>query len=176
MQVQIRQEKPSDHQPVFDLITQAFRTAEFTDGKEQFLVSKLRLSSSFVPELSLVAETEGRIVGHVLLTKIKMRNGEKLFDSLALAPVSVLPQLQNKGIGTVLIEHAHRKAKELGYKSVVVVGHEKYYPRFGYERADKFGIRVPFDVPEENCVVIELTANGLANVHGVVEYAKEFYE
>ena len=176
MQVQIRQEDPSDHQAVFDLIAKAFKTAEFADGREQFLVRKLRTSPSFIPELSLVAETEGKIVGHILVTKIKIRDGEKQSDSLALAPVSVLPEFQNKGIGGLLIAHAHRKARELGYKSVVVVGHEKYYPKFGYQRADEFGIRVPFDVPPENCMVIELSDQGLANVQGVVEYAKEFYE
>lgn len=134
------------------------------------------MSSSFIPELSLVAEMEGNIVGHLLLTKIKIRDGDEQWNSLALAPVSVLPEFQGKGIGGMLIEYAHHKARELGYESVVVVGHEKYYPKFGYQRADKFGIRAPFDVPPENCMVVELSEKSLARVHGVVEYAKEFYE
>ena len=68
----------------------------------------------------------------------------------------------------------HKRAKELGYKSVVLLGHEKYYPRFGYSQADRFGIELPFDVPKENCMAIELTKNGLEGVSGVVEYSKEF--
>lgn len=176
MSPEIRQESPSDHKSVFDLIAKTFQGAQFTDGKEQYLVDKLRSSPSFVPELSLVAVVGEEIVGHILLTKIKIRRDGMAYDSLALAPVSVLPEFQNKGIGGMLIEHAHQKAKELGYDSVVVVGHEKYYPKFGYERADKFGIRVPFDVPRENCMVIELSDRSLAKVQGLVEYAKEFYE
>jgi predicted N-acetyltransferase YhbS len=79
----------------------------------------LRASNAFIPELSIVAETEGKIVGHILLTKIKIRNDSTEFDSLALAlalaPVSVLPELQGKGIGRKLILEAHKKAKELGF-------------------------------------------------------------
>lgn len=176
MSPEIRQELPSDHKQVFDLITKTFQRAEFTDGNEQYLVEKLRRSSSFIPELSLVAVMGAEIVGHILLTKIKIRRDNTTYDSLALAPVSVLPEFQNKGIGGMLIKHAHRRAKELGYNSVVVVGHDKYYPKFGYQRADKFGIRVPFDIPPENCMVMELSDRALVNVHGVVEYAKEFYE
>lgn len=176
MSPEIRQELPSDHKSVFDLIAKTFQSAQFTDGKEQYLVEKLRSSPSFIPELSLVAVVGAEIVGHILLTKIKIRRDGMAYDSLALAPVSVLPEFQNKGIGGMLIEHAHQKAKELGYDSIVVVGHEKYYPKFGYERADKFGIRVPFDVPRENCMVIELSDRSLAKVQGLVEYAKEFYE
>lgn len=176
MNVHIRQETPGDHEVVFDLIAKAFETAEFTDGNEQFLVRRLRMSPAFIPGLSLVAETAGQIVGHVLLTRIRIKNSEEEFESLALAPVSVLPSFQKKGIGGMLIEHAHRRAKALGYNSVVVVGHDKYYPKFGYQRADNFGISVPFDVPSENCMVIELSEKSLAGVHGVVDYAKEFYE
>jgi len=98
------------------------------------------------------------------------------FDSLALAPVSVVPELEGKGIGGKLIIESHKKAKEIGQKSIVLIGHEKYYPRFGYEQADKYGIELPFKVPKENCMVIELVENGLYGVEGMVEYPKEYYE
>ncbi len=124
----------------------------------------------------MVAEIENRIVGHILLTKLKIKNGQDEFDSLALAPVSVLPEYQCKGIGGMLIQEAHNKARELGYKSIVLLGHEKYYPKFGYKQADSFGIELPYDVPKENCMVIELTENGLNGVSGIVEYPKEFTE
>ena len=76
----------------------------------------------------------------------------------------------------MLIKEAHEKAKELGFQSVVLVGHEKYYLKFGYKQADLFGIKLPFEVPKENCMAIELTENGLENVSGMVQYPKEFYE
>ncbi len=176
MGILIRQEKSTDFKAVSDLIEKAFETVKFSDHKEQFLVEHLRESSSFIPELSLVAEIDDNIVGHILLTKLKIKNGQQEFDSLALAPVSVLPEYQRKGIGGKLIEHTHKVAKELGYKSIVLLGHEKYYPRFGYEQAHKFGIDLPFNAPKENCMVIELTKNGLNGVSGVCEYPKEFYK
>ena len=137
MEITIRQESPNDFNEVFSLIEKAFRTEQLSDHSEQFLVERLRKSSAFIPELSIVAEIGNRVVGHILLTKLKIKNDQHEFDSLALAPASVLPEYQRKGIGGMLIEQAHIKAKELGHKSIVLVGHENYYPRFGYQQADK---------------------------------------
>ena len=141
-----------------------------------FLVEKLRKSEAFVPELSLVAEIENNIVGHILLTKIKIKTSDDEITSLALAPVSVLPEFQGKGIGGKLIKEAHQRAKDLGYQSIILLGHENYYPRFGYKLAEEFGISLPFDVPKENCMAIELEPNALKNIRGEVVYPKEFYE
>ena len=93
---------------------------------------------------------------------------------MALAPVAVLPSYQGKGIGGHLIQTAHRKAKELEFGSVVLLGHEKYYPKFGYQMTKEYGIKLPFEVPDENCMLIELTENALKDVKGIVEYPKEF--
>ena len=176
LKVTIRQEKPEDFNAVHKLIENAFQPLEFSDHKEHFLVERLRKSKVFIPELSLVAELENKILGHILLTKLKIKNDQDEFDSLALAPVSVLPEYQGKGIGGLLIREAHKKARELGYRSIVLLGHEKYYPKFGYKRADTFGIELPFDVPKEHCMAIELIENGLGGVKGIVEYPKEFNE
>ena len=172
----IRQETKNDHKDVFNVIKSAFKYAEFTDNKEQFLVERLRKSNAFIPELSMVAEINGRIVGHILLTKLKIKNQTNEFESLALAPVSVIPEFQGNGIGSKLILESHKRAKDLCYNSIVLLGHENYYPRFGYEQADKYGIELPFEVPKENCMVIELIENGLEGVNGMVEYPKEFNE
>ena len=86
------------------------------------------------------------------------------------------PDFQRNGIGGNLINEAHRKAKDLGYQSIILLGHETYYPRFGYQQADTFGIELPFDVPKKNCLAIELTPGGLKNVSGLVEYPEEFNE
>ncbi|TNJ45334.1 N-acetyltransferase [Tamlana fucoidanivorans] len=174
--MRIRQETKYDYKEVFNVIEYAFKHVEFTDHTEQFLVERLRKSDAFIPKLSIVAEIYGKIVGHILLTKLKIRNKTNDFDSLALAPVSVLPEFQGKGIGGKLILESHKRAKELGHASIVLIGHENYYPKFGYEQADKYGIELPFQVPKENCMVIELIENGLKGVNGMVEYPKEFYE
>src|SRR5690606_15450664 len=122
-------------------------------------------------------EIDQEIVGYILLTKIKIiNNNSQPTTSLALAPVAVLKKHQGKGIGGNLIRKAHEIAKELKFGSIILLGHEKYYPKFGYEMTKNYGIKLPFDVPDENCMLIELTENALENVNGIVEYPKEFYE
>lgn len=176
MNLNLRQEQPEDYKEVFKIIEKAFKTEELSDHKEQFLVERLRKSKAFIPELSIIAEIGNKVVGHILLTKLKIKNNENKFDSLALAPVSVLPDFQGNGIGGMLIKKSHNIAKELGYRSIVLLGHENYYPRFGYKLAKEFDIEFPFDAPNENCFVIELAKNGLKGVNGIVEYPKEFFE
>lgn len=174
MEIKLRREMPADYKQVFKVIEDAFKTEPFSDFTEQFLVERLRKSDAFIPELSIVAVKEEEIIGHVLVTKIDIIEGKNSSASLALAPVSVKSTYQNKGIGGQLILVAHAKAIELGFKSIILLGHDKYYPRFGYEHASKFGIKLPFDAPDENCMAIELVEGGLKGVKGMVEYPKEF--
>ena len=94
-------------------------------------------------------------------------------DVLALAPLSVLPEYQKKGIGTALIEEEHRIARQLGYRYSVVLGSEKYYPRFGYVSATSLGIIPPFDVADENFMAFNMQQDDIC-IHGVMEYAEEF--
>lgn len=173
--IKIRQEEEKDYEKVFQLIEEAFKDMEQSDHQEHFLVEKLRKSDAFIPELSLVAEDEnGDIAGHILFTKLTIENGSESFESLALAPVSVKPEFQNQGIGGKLIRQGHLIAKELGYTSVILLGHEAYYPKFGYEKTSNFGISFPFEIPEENGMAIELIKDGLKNKKGIVKYPKEF--
>ena len=172
----IRKEEKSDYEQIFKLIEKAFENEEYSDHREQFLVERLRNSDSFVPDLSIVFEMNEMIVGYILLTKIKINHSDFSYDSLALAPVAVLPNYQGNGIGGHLIEFAHKKATELGFESIILLGHPTYYPKFGYRKASDFDIQLPFDVPDENCMAIELVEDALKNVNGMVEYPKEFYQ
>lgn len=174
--INIRVEQEIDYKIVEDVIENAFLSAEITDYQEHNLVSKLRKSSEFIPELSLVAEVDNKIVGHILFTKINIESNEESFESLALAPLSVLPDYQNKGIGRNLINYGLEVAKNLGYESVVVLGHEKYYPKFGFKKASEFDVKPPFEVPDEAFMALELKENGLKNVNGVVKYSNAFFE
>ncbi|WP_455367207.1 GNAT family N-acetyltransferase, partial [[Eubacterium] cellulosolvens] len=115
------------------------------------------------------------IVGHILFSKIKIR-GEKDHETLALAPMAVLPKFQKQGIGGKLIREGLNKARELGFDSVIVLGHNEYYPRFGFERASKWNITCPFEVPDEAFMAIELNPGALSVKAGIVEYPKEFSE
>lgn len=71
---------------------------------------------------------------------------------------------------------AHAEARSLGHKSIVLLGHPSYYPRFGYQRASTWNITAPFDVPDEAFMAVELVPHGLKGVSGVVEYSKPFTE
>lgn len=95
----------------------------------------LRKSGAFVPGLSLVAETDGILAGHILFTEIRIGGR----TALALAPLSVLPAYQRRGVGSALIAEGHRAARELRYPFSVVLGSERYYPKFGYLPAERFG-------------------------------------
>ncbi|MDF2477326.1 MAG: N-acetyltransferase [Sphingobacterium sp.] len=176
MNIYIRQESVNDYQAVFDLIEQAFKYEKHSNHKEQFLVEKLRQSPGFIPELSLIAEVGNTPVGYILLTKIYIHNEEKKEDypSLALASIAVLREFQGKGIGGRLIEEAHRIAAQLDFGSIILLGHADYYPRFGYVTMAEYGISMPFDVPNENCMLTELHEQALTDVQGTVVYPEEF--
>ncbi|MEM9721783.1 MAG: N-acetyltransferase [Bacteroidota bacterium] len=175
MEISIRPESSHDYESVEDLVQAAFANEPLSDQSESLLVHRLRNSPSFVPELSLIAEHEGRIIGHILLTEIIVQNDSQIFPGLALAPVSVHPEYQGKGIGSKLIEEAHRRATTLGYPFIVLIGHESYYPRFGYEPAGKYGIEFPFKVPPQNAMVKALAEEGLNGLRGRVQYDKAFF-
>ena len=167
--IEIRQESQKDYEEVYMTVKTAFETAEHSDGNEHDLVVALRNSDSFIPELSLVAVKEDKIVGYILFTKIKIGNHEEI----ALAPLAVLPEYQKQGIGSMLIEQGHKIAKQLGYHYSIVLGSENYYPKFGYIPAIQYGIQAPFDVADENFMAIKLNATD-TEIEGVVQYAKEF--
>ncbi|MDK8180817.1 N-acetyltransferase [Paenibacillus sp. UMB4589-SE434] len=172
MSIVIRQESIEDIDEVFYVVRKAFEKADYSDHDEHHLVNRLRKSDMFIPALSLVAVDEDRIVGYILFTEIKV--GDHIL--VALAPVAVLPELQKKSIGKLLIMEGHQLASRLGYKGSIVMGHEQYYPKFGYQKASQYQIKAPFEVPDECFMAIELTEGGLSGVHGVVEYAKEFFQ
>ena len=165
----IRQEKPKDYEEVYNVVKTAFASAEHSDGNEQDLVANLRKSNNFVPELSLVAIQDNKIVGYIMFTKIKIGK----YEELALAPLGILPEYQKQGIGKKLIEKGHRIAKELGYHYSIVLGSEKYYPKLGYVPASQYGLKAPVEVPNENFMAIKLNDTSL-KITGIVEYAKEF--
>ncbi|MGL4908471.1 MAG: GNAT family N-acetyltransferase [Bacteroidales bacterium] len=166
----IRQEESKDIHKVFELHKLAFG-----QDAEARLVDAIRANPSlFVPELSIVATDEKRIIGHILLSKIKINDKEQTHESLALAPISVMPDLQKQGIGKRLIKKGLETAQSLGFTSVIVLGHEQYYPKFGFTPAKRWSIKAPFDVPSTAFMAIELQAEALKGISGTVIYPKEF--
>lgn len=167
--LEIRQENKEDYEEIYNLVKTAFETAEHSDGNEQDLVVALRDSNNFIPQLSLVAVQDNKIVGYILFTKIKIGK----YEELALAPLAILPEYQKQGIGKQLIEKGHQIAKKLGYHYCVVLGSQTYYPKSGYVPAIEYGIKAPFEVPNENFMAIKLNHTD-KEIIGIVEYAKEF--
>lgn len=178
MNYSIRQEQRKDYKETEEVVEKAFESLEESDQSEHHLVSKIRESDAFIPELSLVAwnEENHQILGHILLSKIFIGSGSEKVESLALAPVSVLPDYQGKGIGRALIENVIAQAEKSGFQSIVVVGHPEYYPKFGFKKASSWNIEAPFEVPDEAFMVLELKGGALGNVSGVVEYSSAFME
>ncbi len=170
MEAYIRQENAEDFKEVYEINTLAFG-----QENEARLVDLLRNSNAFVPELSLVAEIDNVLIGHILFSKIQIVDKDNTgFESLALAPMAVRPGFQHNGVGGQLIRSGIDRARALGYKSIIVLGHEHYYPRFGFTPAGKWNIKAPFDVPADVFMALELLPNGLAGTSGTVKYPKEF--
>jgi len=165
----IRSERKED----FDAIHEVNRLA-FGQEDEAFLVQRIRNSSQFIPELSLVASKEGQIVGHILFSLIDIEGQHGNRSVLSLAPMAVHPDFQNQGIGSKLVREGLKKCQQLGYEIVIVIGHPNYYPRFGFAPARQKGLEASFPVPDEAFMVLELVPNSLTGLKGTVKYPPEF--
>lgn len=167
----IRNRKTTDDHEIYTLVKKAFASVPQASGDEQNLVGRLRQSAGYVPELEFVAEQDGRIVGHIMLTKIRIGNAEQLI----LAPLAVAPDRQRTGIGGALIEKAHKTAQKSGYSLVILVGHPTYYPRFGYRPASIFGLTCAPEIPPECFMAFDLTGKG-ASFGTFVTFPSVFFE
>ena len=165
----IRPEKPEDVPAIRDVIEQAFGRAAEAD-----LVDALRRNGKAA--LSLVAEDEGRIVGHIFFSPVTVETGEKELAGVGLAPLAVLPDFQNRGAGSSLVKNGLERCREAGHPFAIVLGHSHYYPRFGFEPASRFGIRSEYDVADENFMAVELQDGALQNQAGLAKYQPEFNE
>jgi putative acetyltransferase len=169
--IAIRLETADDYAAIREVNLLAFGGED-----EARLVENLRRSPDFMPELSLVAVKGGEVVGHILFSPVVIDTKEGAIPALALAPMSVRPELQNQGIGSNLVRHGLKECQRLGHRAVVVVGHPAYYPRFGFSSARAKGLEAPFPVPDEAFLVLELVRGALDGVSGVVKYPAAFDE
>lgn len=120
----------------------------FGQENEARLIEKIRDSQGYIPELSLVAEVDGAIVGHILFSYIDLIDQESL-KVLALAPLAVIPQFQRRGIGSALVQAGLEKANAIKEALVIVLGHPHFYTRFGFQPSVNYKITSPFPVPED---------------------------
>jgi len=167
----LRIENKADWKTVEQITYRAFRDSPPTgaedDGREALLACKLRGCAAFVPELDYVAELDDKVVGNIMYTKSKVVNddgGE--WETLTFGPVSVLPKHQRQGIGGALIRKTLYAARELGFRAVLIYGHETYYPRFGFIPAAEFGITTDDGKNFPAFMALPLYNGALDGVHG----------
>jgi putative acetyltransferase len=167
MRVVIREELPADREAV----RQVNRLAFAGDAEAQ-LVDRLREGG--YTEVSLVAEVDGQIAGHILFSPLAIVGAEHSVSALALAPMAVLPEYQKQGIGSQLVRQGLDACRKRGHRSVIVLGHAEYYPRFGFDPALARPLESPY--AGEHFMALELEPGALAGVAGRVEYAPPFNE
>lgn len=165
--MQVRPELPADRDAIAKVTTAAFGNA-----REARMIDAIRASDGFVPELSLVADDKGEVVGHVILSYVEL--GARRV--LELGPMSVEPARQRQGIGSALVREALRVADECGEPLVLVLGHRSFYPRFGFRPASELGIAAPDPtIPDGVFMAVPLTAHDPA-LQGRVAFPPAFSE
>ena len=164
--MQVRTEKECDRETVRAVNLSAFDTPSEAD-----LVDALR--QQVRPTISLVAEENGEVVGHILFSPVSL-SGHPNLKVMGLAPMAVAPTHQKKGTGSALVRSGLEQCRQLDFVAVVVLGHPEYYPRFGFSPASKFGIDSEYDVPDEVFMAVELQPEALSGKTGTVGYHSAF--
>ena len=161
----IRAEAPPDYSMIRQVNETAFGTAEEAD-----LVEALRAEG--VVLLSVVAELDKGIVGHILFSRMSIETPTEAVAAVALAPMAVLPRYQRQGIGGRLIRYGVDRLRGLGERIVIVVGHPTYYPRFGFSTEQARSLDSPF--PTDAFMALELSQGALDRIRGRVRYPAPF--
>ena len=168
--IEVRFERPKDIDKVRLLNDKAF--GKPVEGR---IVDKLRKSCSEI--LSLVAISNNKVIGHIMFSPVTLETQIGIIEGMSLAPMAVLPELQNQGIGSKLVKEGLRIIKYTKCPFVIVLGHENYYPRFGFKRASKYGLKSQWEgVPDDAFMVIILNDSVMRGVSGIIKYRDEFDE
>ncbi|WP_031072565.1 GNAT family N-acetyltransferase [Streptomyces sp. NRRL WC-3742] len=169
MQVRTRTERPDDAPEIRRVLMAAFPGPDEAD-----LVDALRRDPAWLPGLSIVAtDATDLVIGHALLTRLRVGGDGALGDALALAPVAVAPEWQRRGVGEVVVRAALSAAEAAGEKLVVVLGDPEYYGRFGFTPAGRHEVTGPFEVPETYFQALPLSAYD-GGPRGLCRYPEPF--
>jgi putative acetyltransferase len=164
--MRVRPEKRDDAVAIRRVNRSAFATPA-----EAKLVDALRARAK--PLISLVAEKDKAVVGHILFSPVRLESKPQL-RIMGLAPMAVQPEAQHSGIGSALVEAGLAQCREQDFDAVVVLGHPEYYPRFGFMPSTKFGFRSEYDVPENVFMAVELVKGALKGATGKATYHEAF--
>lgn len=167
MHISIRQEEEKDFKDVENLTREAFWDLYKPGCDEHLVLHKIRKVSAFVKELDLIACDNDVIAGNIIYSRAKVVNDEnKEFEVLCMGPIAVLPSYQNQGIGSLLMEHSIEKARQLGYKGIVIFGNPDYYHRFGFVDAKEYNIQTSWGDNLDAFMVLELYEDSLQGISG----------
>ncbi|WP_321417527.1 N-acetyltransferase [uncultured Methanomethylovorans sp.] len=171
MNISIRLEEENDFKNVEYMTREAFWDLYKPGCDEHLIVHKIRKVPAFVKELDFIAYEKDRIVGNIIYSRAKVVNEEnKEFEVLCMGPFAVLPSDQKKGIGSLLLKHSIEKARQLGYKAIIIFGNPDYYQRFGFRNAEKYKIQTSWGENLDAFMALELYNGSLIGISG------KFYE
>lgn len=158
----IRNERESDYKIVEDITRKAFYNVYVPGCMEHYIVHIMRGHEDFIPELDFVIELDGQIVGNIMYTKAKLTDEDGTEKEIVtFGPVSILPKYQRKGYGKMLIEHSLKRAAELGYEAVVIMGSPANYVGSGFQCCRKYNICVEKEKYPAAMLVKELKPGAL---------------
>jgi putative acetyltransferase len=166
--IEVRRAVASD----IEVIARIHATA-FGSPLEARLVKRLHEARKAV--ISLVAVSDGQFIGSIIFSPVAITGAPMHTRVLGLAPVGVLPEFQKRGVGSLLVRAGLQEARRLNYDAVVVLGDPRFYSRFGFSPAAKFGLNNEYGLKDE-FMAMEMKAGVLAGVRGLVRYSKEFQE
>ncbi|MFC7682136.1 GNAT family N-acetyltransferase [Paenibacillus sp. GCM10028914] len=167
----IRTEQVQDYSQVDKLLRNAFNGDE-----EVHIVERIRAQGDYEPNLSLVADNDGAITGHIMFSYAQLIDGQKSYKVAGLAPLAVDPSYQRKGIGSALIHEGLERCRQFDIPLVFLIGHPEYYSRFDFVKAVDYGFELKqFEVPDEVFMVYEVQAGALNRYKGELRYSKAFF-
>ncbi len=170
-ELNIRASEPKD----YDIIREIVRLS-FGQPAEARLIDSVRASENYLPSFDLVAEIDGVIAGHILISKIDVQTAEGMVPVLGLAPLSVSPDHQHHGIGGALVKHGIKVLQRTDFPGMFVLGEPDYYNRFGFESSSKWEIQSPYPVGEEYFMAYENGEDSLLDLAGIISYPDYFKE
>ena len=172
--MKVRKIKNEEYVYIDEFVYEVFKNTHYTDGiLERELVREIRESKYYIPELDLVAEEDGKILGHFIISKFPISN-QYANEMLILSPVSVAIDKQRHGIGKQMLKEGIAKAKEMGYKGMIVEGNPAFYNKLGFINSTKFKIYASeknLPPSEEYLMAMELYEGGLKDISGEVDYS-----
>jgi putative acetyltransferase len=161
----IRPERSADHAAIREV-----NRIAFGGEGEARLVDALRGGGH--TRISLVAEEEGQVVGHILFSALTIASPQGEIEALSLAPLAVVPSHQRRGIGSSLVREGLRACRDDGHRIVIVLGHPEFYPRFGFSAKLAEPLRSPYSGPA--FMAVELVPAALRDIEGEVRYSPPF--